>query len=429
MKLVNLFLSLAIYINHLDLTNISKSVKKKLIQKIRNRMSAQRSRIKQKLYFKRIEKENNFLKTEIHHLNSKNQNMHKENNSLKKEIEILKQKLQNSTQNIKNNFNVNHYKNTNHSVVANKANSNINIPRQNNVIKRQNSQYSLKSKIGRKNLLLLCLMVVCLISNFNENNASNPASSLSSSSFLQSDLDQILKDNSEEIEQILKENEGVVHLGINDLNYDYFDMSVFSKKTKSSSPIKSSIVKKNGLVPFITTNLPLQKNREETLYELCLRYAKLNINQSCKCKSSEQVLKLPNLSKRNSNMSIYSLQNQFSNDHSVDISKNSNLDIFSDDEISNLFFKKQIESNFSNSSKMSFSQSRKNLIKQKFKNKIYPTRKIRKSKKNNKNQLFVCKAKSSKFTRSDFKFDLILNNDNYEKIKNTSANSPLYFDF
>ena len=56
-------------------------------------MSAQRSRIKQKIHFKKIEKENSFLKAKINNLTVKNQQVTNENVALKQEIELLKEKI------------------------------------------------------------------------------------------------------------------------------------------------------------------------------------------------------------------------------------------------------------------------------------------------------------------------------------------------
>lgn len=61
-------------------------MKKKLISKIRNRMSAQRSRMKQKLHYKNLEANNIFLKAKINELNIQNSQLIYENSKLKTEI-------------------------------------------------------------------------------------------------------------------------------------------------------------------------------------------------------------------------------------------------------------------------------------------------------------------------------------------------------
>lgn len=52
-------------LNRLDANNLDPIVKKKLIQKIRNRISASRSRQRQKSSFMKIEEENRILKSEL----------------------------------------------------------------------------------------------------------------------------------------------------------------------------------------------------------------------------------------------------------------------------------------------------------------------------------------------------------------------------
>ena len=65
---------------------MNSSVKKKLIQKIRNRMSAQRSRMKQKLHYKNLEAKNKFLKAKINELSIQNSRLSYENSELKENI-------------------------------------------------------------------------------------------------------------------------------------------------------------------------------------------------------------------------------------------------------------------------------------------------------------------------------------------------------
>ena len=66
-------------IERLDAQNMEKNAKRKLIQKIRNKMSAQRSRERSKNMMKDLQQENADLKSE--------------NSELKKEITMLKKKL------------------------------------------------------------------------------------------------------------------------------------------------------------------------------------------------------------------------------------------------------------------------------------------------------------------------------------------------
>ena len=42
-----------------------------------------------------------------------------------------------------------------------------------------------------------------------------------------------------------------------------------------------SITKRNGFVPLITSSLELDKIRKNTMEELCLKYANININETC----------------------------------------------------------------------------------------------------------------------------------------------------
>ena len=74
-----------------DISNMSSTVKKKLIQKIRNRMSAQRSRMKQKLHYKNLEQNNRFLTARVNELSIQNSRLTFENSMLKRKIENLKE--------------------------------------------------------------------------------------------------------------------------------------------------------------------------------------------------------------------------------------------------------------------------------------------------------------------------------------------------
>lgn len=374
-------------------------------------MSAQRSRIRQKLYFEKIENMNYFLKTENNNLIAENQNIIHQNDLLKKEIEILKLQVKDFIFKEKNRIE----QNCCNGKVLNGFNGGDQLEGDGvkNAVRRGNSKFCMKSKIGQNNFLLFCFMVIALVSNFNEHNISH--STYSSSSTSQSNPNQLLN--------------------IPGSMSKFFKISNPVKGTNSSSSLRSSIIKKNGLVPLITTSFPFQKNKDKTLYELCSRYAKLNINQSCKCKPSEQVLKLPKSSKRNSSMSSYSLQNQFlnrtksnNNNHKSNKS-NTHLDIFSKKENLNLFFKNKSGTDFNTSMQNHVPFSNTNLIRQNFKHKIHSIKKINKLRQNKSDQLFVCKVKRSEFAHSALKFDLVLDNDNYQKLKNTSSHAPLYFHF
>ena len=72
-----------------DTDSMPENVRKHMIQKIRNRMSAQRSRIRAKNFQETIEKENNKLKTKNTELKKQVEILETENFQLKKRIEIL----------------------------------------------------------------------------------------------------------------------------------------------------------------------------------------------------------------------------------------------------------------------------------------------------------------------------------------------------
>ena len=77
--------------------NLDNSSKKKLIQKIRNRMSAQRSRLRQKQLLKTLEEENKTLKTQNYSLESKLRKLEEENKFLlSKNFDEKKRKSKNS---------------------------------------------------------------------------------------------------------------------------------------------------------------------------------------------------------------------------------------------------------------------------------------------------------------------------------------------
>ena len=76
-------------------------MKKKLISKIRNRMSAQRSRMKQKLHYKNLEANNIFLKAKINELNIQNSQLIYENSKLKTEIFEIQRLYEESLKNRK----------------------------------------------------------------------------------------------------------------------------------------------------------------------------------------------------------------------------------------------------------------------------------------------------------------------------------------
>jgi hypothetical protein len=140
-------------------------------------------------------------------------------------------------------------------------------------IKRRNNRYSFSSEAGRKNVLILCLLVVCLVGNFNEHR-----SSLGRKNLLFTDLDQILNENKLQLEEALESARGHMQLGINELNPEYVELRPPGQEARPSS-----IVKMNGLVPFVAKRLPLEKSQEQTLYDLCMRYANVRIERDCQC--------------------------------------------------------------------------------------------------------------------------------------------------
>lgn len=135
--------------------------------------------------------------------------------------------------------------------------------------------------------MLLCLLVVCLVSNFNEHRSQNVSSNL-----LQTDLDNILLENKENLMNALKDAKGDLKIGIHDLNNEYLELV---DKGPDNAGLRKQIVLTNGLVPFVAKNLPYNKTQEETLYELCLKYTNVNIKKQCKCETQEQSLKRSDL--------------------------------------------------------------------------------------------------------------------------------------
>lgn len=78
---------------------MSKIVKKKLIRKIRNRITAQRSRIKQKIYVKNLENQNLHLKAEINNQKLNFEIMNKKIFDLEAENRFIKNEINNSLSN------------------------------------------------------------------------------------------------------------------------------------------------------------------------------------------------------------------------------------------------------------------------------------------------------------------------------------------
>lgn len=76
--------------------NLDNSSKKKLIQKIRNRMSAQRSRLRQKQLLKTLEEENKSLKSQNKFLEQKLKKIEQENKFLSQNFEMTKRPTKNS---------------------------------------------------------------------------------------------------------------------------------------------------------------------------------------------------------------------------------------------------------------------------------------------------------------------------------------------
>ena len=143
-------------------------------------------------------------------------------------------------------------------------------------IQRKNTRYSFSSEVGRKNVLILCLLVVCLVSNFNETRRG-----MGRRNMLFSDLDQILSQNKATLLEALDQSSGDLSLGVNDMNSEYLDLA------QSEGP--TSIVKMNGLVPFVAKRLPLDKSHEQSLFDLCLKYANVNIERNCQCAPEEKL--------------------------------------------------------------------------------------------------------------------------------------------
>ena len=142
-------------------------------------------------------------------------------------------------------------------------------------IKRRNSKYSFNTEAGRKNVLILCLLVVCLVSNFNEQRGN-----LGKKNILTTDLDNILMQNRMKLMKAFEGTEKDLNLGINELNSEYLDLTenpVLERKRPNS------IVKMNGLVPFVAKSLPFDRNQEDTLFDLCMKYANINMEKVCQC--------------------------------------------------------------------------------------------------------------------------------------------------
>lgn len=143
-----------------------------------------------------------------------------------------------------------------------------------NIFRKTTGKYSLRSEAGRKNILLMCLISMVLVSNFNQHRGQLRGQ-------LKTDLDQILNENSTEIKEML-EDIGVdseLKIGINDLNPSYLDIDRGRGQ---------SVVKMNGLVPFVAQNLPFSEGQEDTLYEYCLKYANVNITKRCRCEAEPE---------------------------------------------------------------------------------------------------------------------------------------------
>jgi hypothetical protein len=80
-----------------DTSNMDRLAKKKLIQKIRNRMSAQRSRMRKGIHYQIVENENKFLRKKLEDFSLQSDRLiyekeilTQQNSMMKKEIEELK---------------------------------------------------------------------------------------------------------------------------------------------------------------------------------------------------------------------------------------------------------------------------------------------------------------------------------------------------
>ena len=149
---------------------------------------------------------------------------------------------------------------------------------------RRNSKYSLNTDAGRKNILVLCLLVVCLVGNFNESR-----SNLGKSNILKTDLEQILQSNRAKLMEALEGTDKDLKMGINHLNSDFVELTEESPHLRKRP---NSIVKMNGLVPFVANRLPFDKNQEDSLYELCMKYANVNLNKQCTCQCPETLKRI-----------------------------------------------------------------------------------------------------------------------------------------
>lgn len=247
--------------------------------------------MKQKLHYKNLEAKNKFLNAKMNELAIRNSQLLYENSKLKLEIFNLQKLCERSvkverlekrdrkeqpgllTGNDSKEGSIDTQDNPSPGSSRNSSTrSSISS------FQRKNSKYSLNTDAGRKNILVLCLLVVCLVGNFNENR-----SHLAKSSILKTDLDQILNGNRLKLMEALEMANGDLTVGVNDLNPDYMELT---EEAPDLGKRPNSIVKMNGLVPFVAKNLPLDKSQEDTLYELCMKYANVNKQCSCRCPDS-----------------------------------------------------------------------------------------------------------------------------------------------
>ncbi len=133
----------------MDTEDMDPIVRKKMIQKIRNRMSAQRSRNRQKFKIERLVNENSFLKKENKKLKNMVRNLEEENNFLKNSITSKGDKKSISTEDdtIERNFK--------------SVTSSFEIFRE----ERKSSQ---SFKKGKGILFVVCLLFVCFLTNKEE---------------------------------------------------------------------------------------------------------------------------------------------------------------------------------------------------------------------------------------------------------------------
>ena len=98
---------------------------------------------------------------------------------------------------------------------------------------------------------------------------------------------------------------------------------------------QENVVKKNGLVPFVAKNLPLNKKYENNLYDLCLKIAKVNINETCQCKVNSNYSNIENIDKKKTRKRISKLSNFVKKELNKDLKDNFENNRLIEDKIKN----------------------------------------------------------------------------------------------